>query len=94
MELVSGHMAINLITNTRDMLEGFPVGEMYCRLESTVTLHWIQRAGNYSLSETGLARSTNIKQWCHATSQENPEDLGSIGENVQEEELWCRDLNG
>ena len=29
LELVSGHMAINLITNTRDALEGFPLGEMY-----------------------------------------------------------------
>jgi len=47
LELVSGHMAINLITNTRDALEGFPVHEMYCWLDSTVALHWIRGAGNY-----------------------------------------------
>jgi len=29
LEMVSGHMAINLITSTRDVLEGFAVGEMY-----------------------------------------------------------------
>jgi len=33
LELVSGHMAINLITNTKDALEGFSVSEMYCWLD-------------------------------------------------------------
>ena len=43
LELVSGHMA----TNTRDALEGFPVGELHCWLDSTVALHWIRRADDY-----------------------------------------------
>ena len=47
LELVSGHMATNLITNTRDALEGFPVGELHCWLDSTVALHWIRRADDY-----------------------------------------------
>ena len=46
LELVSGHMAINLMTNTRDALEGFPVSEIYCWLDGTVALHWIRGAGN------------------------------------------------
>ena len=41
LELVLGHIATNLITNMRDALEGFPVGKMYCWLDSTVVLHWI-----------------------------------------------------
>ena len=47
LELVSGHMAINLITNARDALKGFPIGELHCWLDSTVALHWIKRADEY-----------------------------------------------
>lgn len=39
LELVSGHMAINLIVNVKEALEGFPVGEMFCWLDSSVALH-------------------------------------------------------
>ena len=44
-ELVSGHMAVNLVTNVSEALEGFPVTEKYCWLDSTVALHWIKRPG-------------------------------------------------
>ena len=47
LELVSGHMAFNLITNARDTLKGFPIGELHCWLDSTVALHWIKGAGEY-----------------------------------------------
>ena len=91
LELVAGHMAINLITNTRDALEGFPVREMYCWLDSTVALHWIRGAGNYkqfvSNRVSKIQKHSNV-QWRHVTSQENPADLGSRGGGVQGEELW------
>ena len=47
LELVSGHMAFNLITNARDTLKGFPIGELHCWLDSTVALHWIKGVGEY-----------------------------------------------
>ena len=93
LELVSGHVAINLITNTKDALEGFSVSEMYCWLDSTVALHWIRGAGNYkqffSNRISKIQQHSNV-QWRHATSQENPADLGSRGGSVQGEELWRR----
>ena len=93
LELVSGHMAINMITNTRDALEGFPVGEMYCWLDSTVALHLLRGAGNYkqfvSNRVSKIQQHSNV-QWRHMTSQENTVDLGSRGGNVQGEELWWR----
>ncbi|XP_044182089.1 uncharacterized protein LOC114969988 [Acropora millepora] len=95
LELVSGHMAINLITNKRDALEGFPVGEMYmyCWLDSTVALHWIRGAGSYkqfvSNRASKIQQHPNV-QWRHLTCQEKPADLGSRGGNVQGEELWWR----
>ena len=93
LELVSGHMATNLITNTRDALEGFPVGEMYCWLDSTVALHWIRGAGNYKQfvsNRVSKIQQHSSVQWRHVTSQENPADLGSRGGSVQGEELWWR----
>ena len=93
LELVSGHMAINLITNTRNALEGFPVGEMYCWLDSTVALHWIRGAGNYKQFVSNwvskIQQHSNV-QWRQMMSQDNPADLGSRGGSVQGEELWWR----
>jgi len=93
LELVSGHMAINLITNTKDALKGFSVSEMYCWLDSTVALHWIRGAGNYkqfvSNRVSKIQQHSNV-QWRRVTSQENPADLGSRGGSVQGEDLWWR----
>ena len=38
-ELVSGHMAVNLLTDVRDALQGFPVTSLHCWLDSSVALH-------------------------------------------------------
>ena len=46
-ELVSGHMAVNLLANVASALDGFPVMEKYCWLDSTVALHWIRSPGTY-----------------------------------------------
>ena len=40
-------MAFNLITNARDTLKGFPIGELHYWLDSTVALHWIKGVGEY-----------------------------------------------
>jgi hypothetical protein len=47
LELVSGHMAVNLITNVKIALEGFNVTRQLCWLDSSVALHWIRRNGSY-----------------------------------------------
>lgn len=41
-ELVSGHMAVNLLSNVQDALQGFPVSSLHCWLDSSVALHWIR----------------------------------------------------
>ena len=93
LELVSGHMAVNLITNTRDALEGLPVRELYCWLDSTVALHWIRGAGDYKQffgnRVSKIQQHSDVK-WRHVTTQENPADLGSRGGSVQGEELWWK----
>ncbi|KAK3727323.1 hypothetical protein QZH41_006278 [Actinostola sp. cb2023] len=93
LELVSGHMAVNLITNTRDALKGFPVGELQCWLDSTVALHWIRGAGEYKQFVSNRAHKIQQHKdvkWRHVSSQDNPADLGSRGGRVDKAELWWR----
>ena len=47
LELVSGHMAVNLLSNVSEALKGFPVSVKYCWLDSTIALHWIRCPGEY-----------------------------------------------
>ena len=47
LELVSGHMAVNILSNVSEALEGFPVSVKYCWLDSTVALHWRRRPEEY-----------------------------------------------
>ena len=35
-------MAANLVSNVRDVLEGFPFEGVYCWLDSSVAFHWIK----------------------------------------------------
>ena len=43
LELVAGHMAVNLLTNVHDALTGYPVKSLNAWLDSTVALHWNPR---------------------------------------------------
>ena len=47
LELVSGHMAVNLLTIVSVALEEFPITAKYCWLDSTVPLHWMRSPGEY-----------------------------------------------
>ena len=45
LELVSGHMALYLLTNVTEALEAFPLTAKYCWLDITVSLYWIKSPG-------------------------------------------------
>lgn len=95
LELVAGHMAANLATNVKEVLEGHPVNQIYCWLDSTVALHWIRGNGNYKQFVHNRVLKIQQKQcitWRHMPTKENPADLGSRGGQVkQDDELWwCR----
>ena len=47
LELVSSHMAANLLENVQDALEGLPVTTTIAWIDSKVALHWIRGEGNY-----------------------------------------------
>ena len=44
LELVSGHMAANLVDNVKEVLQGCIVEGVHCWLNSSVALHWIKGA--------------------------------------------------
>ena len=57
LELVSAHMASNLVDNVQQALEGFPVKRVFGWLDSTVALHWIRGNGEFESGETVCVRS-------------------------------------
>lgn len=94
LELVSGHMAVNLATNVRQALEGFPLAtKVHCWLDSSVALHWISDRGEYrqfvANRVSKIQGHANIL-WHHVPTTDNPADLGSRGGNVSGAELWWK----
>ena len=92
LELVSAHMATNLVHNVREALVGFPMNQVFGWLDSTVALHWIRGGGDFKQFVGNRVRKIQEKdyiQWNHVPTQENPADLGSRGGKVSEtDRLW------
>ena len=93
-ELVSAHMAVNLLDNVHSALEGFPVTSLVGWLDSSVALHWIRGEGEY---KTFVANRVNkIREhegvtWRHVPSKENPADVASRGGLIKEgDQLWWK----
>ncbi len=90
-ELIAGHMAANLVTNVKEALDGFPVANPFCWLDSTVALHWIRGEGNYRQFVQNRVNKIQEKklEWRYVPTNENPADLGSRGGVVnQKNKLW------
>ena len=92
LELVSGHMAVNLIANVRQALEALTLATNdYCWLDSSVALHWIADKGEYRQfvqNRVSRIQSHPNVLWRHVPSTDNPADLGSRGGSVVGEDLW------
>ena len=92
LELVSVHMAANLVGNVQRALEGFPVTVLQGWLDSTVALHWIMR-GNFKqfvANRVAKIKSNTQLEWRHVPTKENPADLGSRGGPVKGNQLWWK----
>ena len=94
LELMLGHMAVNVMTNVHKALEGFPLAtDIQCRLDSTAALHWLHDQSEYRHFVTNHVRKIQSHpntQWRHILSTENPADLGSRGGSVTDVQLWWR----
>ena len=93
LELVAGHMAVNLAINVRDALQSCdPV--LHCWLDSTIALYWIQGSGEYRQFVANRVQKIQQNQgtvWRHVPTDQNPADLGSRGGTVSSTSLW---MNG
>ena len=86
-ELVAGHMATNLLHNVKEALQGFPIANVHCWIDSTVALHWIRGGGDYKQFVTNRVQKIQDQdyiEWRHVSSKENLADLGSRGGKVNE----------
>ena len=82
LELVSGHMAANLVHNVKKALEGFPVNLVVGWLDSSVALHWIRGNGEYKQFVGNRVRKMQEKsyiEWRHVGTHENPAYIASRG---------------
>lgn len=95
LELVSAHMAANLVENVKNALEGQPVRSVHGWLDSTVALHWIRGEGS-AYKQFVANRVNKIKdkayiQWRHVGTDQNPADIGTRGCQADKlSELWFR----
>ena len=81
-ELVSAHMATNLVMNVKNALRELPEPTIYGWLDSIVALHWILGNGQYH--QFVANRVHKIKEqpeikWRHLPTLDNPADLASRG---------------
>ncbi|XP_046863150.1 uncharacterized protein LOC124456886 [Xenia sp. Carnegie-2017] len=94
LELVSAHMACNIVDNVRKVLSEFPVEGTYAWLDRTVALHWIKGGGEYKQFVANRVQKIQSKQgieWRYVPTDRNPADVGSPVGTVKENKLW---LNG
>ena len=91
LELVAGHMAVNLVQNVRGAIEGFPITGVYCWLDSTVALHWICGNGEYRqfvANRVQKIQAHYVDGWRYVPTAQNPADIGSRGGPVNDMKLW------
>ena len=92
LELVAGHMAVNLVKNVEAAIGVEKVAEVHCWLDSTVALYWINGQGEYRQFVANPEKKIRehervISLWHHVTTDKNPADLGSRGGYVINNEL-------
>ena len=91
LELVSAHMAANLVTNVRNALQDLPEPTVYGWLDSTVALHWILGNGQYRQFVANRVRKIREHpeiRWRHVPTLDHPADLAGRGGQVTNAVLW------
>ena len=90
LELVSAHMATNLVSNVERVIGNYEVNGTHCWSDSTVALYWINGQGEYRQFVSNRVRKirehSNI-QWHYVPTEENPADIGSRGGSTVNNEL-------
>ena len=90
LELISGHMTVNLATNVQQALTSHQA-TVHCWLDSTVALFWINNQGEYRQFVENrvqkIHQHDNVR-WHHVPTADNPADIGSRGGKITGNKLW------
>ena len=92
LELVSAHMATNLVSNVKKTINDIPVISVFGWLDSTVALQWLRGVGEYKQFVANRVRKIHEHPeiiWRHVPTHDNPADLGSRGGRVSGNQRWC-----
>ena len=74
LELVGGHMAVNLVTNVEAAIGVEKVTEVHCWLDSAVALYWINGQGEYRQFVANRVKKIREHErviWHHVTTDQN-----------------------
>ena len=91
LELVSAHMATNLVSNVKRTIDDVSVISVFGWLDSTVALQWLRGAGEYKQFVANRVKKIQEHPeitWRHVPTHDNPADLGSRGGKVSGNQLW------
>ena len=93
LELVSAHMATNLVSNVKKTINDIPVISVFGWLDSTVALQWLRGAGEYKQFVANRVRKIHEHPeitWRHVPTHDNLADLGSRGGRVSGNQRWWK----
>ena len=91
LELVAGHMAVNLLSNVEREIDQRIVSSLHCWLDSTVALYWFNGQGEYRqfvANRVAKIQSHTRVEWHHVPTKQNPSDVGSRGGSIVGNDLW------
>ena len=94
LELVSAHMATNLVSNVKKTIDDVSVISVFGWLDSTVALQWLRGAGEYKQFVANRVKKIQERPeitWRHVPTHDNQAGLGSRGGKVSGNQLWWND---
>ena len=85
LELVSAHIATNLVSNVKKTIDDVSVISVFGWLDSTVALQWLR---GFVANRVKKIQEHPEITWRHVPTHDNPADLGSRGGKVSGNQLW------
>jgi len=94
LELIAAHTLSRLMNHVKEVLQGQPVEEYHCWVNSITVLYWIKGLGTWTQFVQNRRKAIQEKgylEWHHVPTGDNPSDQGSRGaEHRKLGELWFK----
>ena len=97
LELIAAHTLSKLMNHVKEVLQGRPVEEYHCWVDSTTVLCWIKGQGTWTQFVRNTTRAIQDKgylKWHYVPTSENPSVQGSRGAEPRKlRRLWFEGPN-